>query len=96
MNVCAWDRDAGTDRTHKLKIGDHEITFYHIGIPSILAAGFKKNLIPMIRFNKRLYDYLYKYGSEYDVVHASDFDTAFPAYLLKEKKKYQTSIVFQK
>ncbi len=89
VDVCAWDRDSYSDKTHVLDISGHDIQYHHIGIESILASGFRKNLSPMIKFNIKLMKYLKCHGSEYDVVHASDFDTVVPAYLYRKKKHFK-------
>ncbi len=89
VSVCAWDRDSSKDIEHNLMVSNYKIPFYHIGVKSVLASGFKKNLIPMFKFGIKMYKYLNRFGDKYDIVHASDFDTAFPAYMLKNKKKYK-------
>lgn len=90
--VIAWDRDSSTDKEHDVKIGNTQVHFYHIGIKSQLAAGFKKNLFPMIRFNKKVYFLLKKYCSDFAVIHASDFDTVIPSFIIK--KKYGKKLVY--
>lgn len=90
--VIAWNRDSGIDEEHFLAIGKKNIPFYHIGIKSELASGFKKNLVPMLKFNKRLYDILRRMSKQYSIIHASDFDTVIPAYLIK--KRYKKKLIY--
>lgn len=90
--VIAWDRDAKSDKEHNVRIDQHDIPFYHIGIKSELAAGFKKNFIPMLKFNKKVYSILKQKKNNYSIIHASDFDTVMPAYLIK--KIYDKKLIY--
>ena len=83
--VIAWDRNAKYDKEHSVRLGQYDIPFYHIGIKSELAAGFKKNLTPMLKFNKKVFCILKQKKDNYSIIHASDFDTVMPAYLIKKK-----------
>lgn len=85
VEVLAWDRDAEIDKQSMISINGEQIQFYHIGIKSQLGAGFKKNLYPMFRFIRKMYQFIVKHGMEYDVIHASDFDTMLPAMLACKK-----------
>lgn len=90
--VIAWDRDAEEDRAGEMLFFDNKAFAIHIGIPSKLAAGFIKNLFPMIKFNISIYKYLRKNLGKFDIIHASDFDTVLPAYYIK--KKYKKKLVY--
>ncbi len=89
INVLAWNRESDQNTQEYFKIGKYDIAYYHIGIKSELAGGFKKNFLPMIKFNIQLYKYIRNIGTNFDVVHANDFDTVIPAYLLRRKKKFR-------
>lgn len=90
--VIAWDRNAKYDKEHSVRLGQYDIPFYHIGIKSELAAGFKKNLTPMLKFNKKVFCILKQKKDNYSIIHASDFDTVMPAYLIK--KKYNKKLIY--
>ncbi len=90
--ILAWNRDSNRDEKHELDIFDYRVNCIHIGVISQLSGGFQKNLLPMCKFNYRLYKYLRKYKDRYDLIHASDFDTVLPAYALK--KRYSKKLVY--
>ncbi len=87
VNIIAWDRTQNIDKKHNLKIFTHEVPCIHIGVRSELSAGFKKNFIPMCKFNYRLFKLLKKNNKQYDLIHASDFDTVLPGYYAKVRYK---------
>lgn len=86
VKIIAWDRESSKDKIHSIKIFNNDVECIHIGVKSNLAAGFKKNLIPMVRFNIRLLKYLKKLSKEYEVIHASDFDTVVPGAIVRRTK----------
>lgn len=91
-SIIAWDRNSKLDKYHNLDVLGHVIPCIHIGIISELSAGYKKNLIPMIKFNYKLMKLLKMKRSEYDLIHASDFDTVVPAFWIK--KKFSKKLVY--
>ena len=71
VELLGWDR---TKESHSIiekavKIFDKEIIFHYIAIKAPQGAGFKKILIPMLKFWCAVRNYLKRSGSEYDVVH---------------------------
>lgn len=94
VELLGWDR---TKESHSIiekavKIFDKEIIFHYIAIKAPQGAGFKKILIPMLKFWCAVRNYLKRSGSEYDVVHFCDFDTVPFAFLCARKK--QLKIVY--
>ncbi len=90
--ILAWNRNSNKDEMHKLDIFNYHVDCIHIGVISELSAGFRKNLLPMCKFNYKLFRYLRQYKHQYDLIHASDFDTVIPAYVLK--KKYSKKLIY--
>ncbi|MDO5157074.1 MAG: glycosyltransferase family 4 protein [Eubacteriales bacterium] len=80
VTIVGWDREENY-RMNKEVIGDtdHQITFVRLGIKACYGGGIKKNLLPIIRFQCRLYNWLAKNKEEYDIIHAFDFDTGLVA-----------------
>lgn len=91
INILAWDRDKDYSvNSEKIKMNNGECKITRFGIRSTFGAGFKKNLMPLIRFQICLLKWLIKNRGEYDIIHACDFDTVIPAYVCKKLfgKKY--------
>lgn len=76
VSFFGWDRARNHSSAQK-KITGVDATI--VGIKSAFGGGFKRNLIPLIRFNLCLFFYLLRYHKSFDVIHACDFDTAFAA-----------------
>lgn len=90
VNILAWDREKEYSlRLETIDIESQKIEIYRIGILSQFHAGFKKNLIPLMRFQLAIIKFIAQRGNEYDIIHACDFDTAFSASLLRKVKKYK-------
>lgn len=83
-----WDRGMQTDYLYH-KSGD--ISIYEIGILSSFGSGLK-NLIPLIRFNIKLFFKLIKYNKKIDIVHSVNLDTGLTSLLFS--KIYHKKIVY--
>lgn len=80
VEIFAWDRSSDYEvRVTDLKILKSVVPIHRIGIKSEYSAGFKKNLIPLIRFQLALLSFLVRNRKQFDAVHACDFDTAYIA-----------------
>jgi glycosyltransferase involved in cell wall biosynthesis len=91
VKILAWDRSRrGKTEKSTLKLASGVVDIYRICIPALFGAGFKKNLIPLILFQVKIVHWLLKHKSEYDVVHACDFDTAFTSNIIARwlRKKF--------
>lgn len=87
ITLFAWDRASNHDiKKTKEQFGNYEVAVYRVGIESIYSAGFKKNLVPLMKFQKAIYLFIKKHKNEIDVIHACDFDTAFSSYLAKTQR----------
>lgn len=72
-HVLCWDRG--------MKYSDDELhTYFHR--EAAYGTGIK-NTSGVLKFNRHLIKYLYKYRKSYKVIHACDFDTVLSALLFK-------------
>ncbi len=93
VTIIGWDRETDYDlRTDSLNISDHSVKVIRFGIKAQFGGGIKKNLFPLLVFQKRLRHWLSNNKSEYDIIHAFDFDTGLVA--SKCAKKYNKNLVY--
>lgn len=93
VTAVGWDRGSDTgERTETLKLEHGEARAVRFGIPALFNAGFKKNLIPLARFEMKLYNWLKQHRNEYDIIHSFDFDTGFAAD--KIAAKYNKALIY--
>ncbi len=89
----------GWDRNNDYMIKESYINFHsgkakviRFGISTSFGGGFKKNIIPLLKFQIILYRWLKKNRNEYDCIHACDFDTAYIS--SKIAKRYRKKLVY--
>ena len=93
VTLVGWDRNGEYDfKEEKLEIGNKTVRVVRFGIPAIFSGGIKKNLISLVKFEKRLAGWLSDNKNEYDVIHAFDFDTGFTAKRIAAK--YNKGLVY--
>lgn len=93
VTIIGWDRDeAYALKTESLQLGDHQAEIVHFGIKAQFGGGIKKNLFPLILFQKRLRSWLLKNKANYDIIHAFDFDTGFVA--AEFAKRFNKKLVY--
>ena len=86
VTVLAWDRELDySPRQEKLIIGEHCCNIIRVGLKGEFTGGYKKNLRSLILFQRFIYKWLTNHRSEYDVIHAYDFDTGFTARKVAKK-----------
>lgn len=85
VEFLGWNRELSYKglRTTKINIRDKTFKYEHIGIKAPTAEGFKRMVFPLLRFWAQEWLYLNKTISEYDAVHACDFDSAFPLLFIR-------------
>jgi len=93
IEVIGWDRSNKYKKKDEiLELHNGSVAIHRFGIPAIFGGGFKKNLIPLIKFQLNIFSWLIKNRKKYDAIHACDFDTAFSSFicakLLKKKLIY--------
>lgn len=91
--IIGWDRNsdiAEKDDVISFEHGNADIVRF--GIPAVFNAGIKKNLIPLTKFETRLFKWLKNHRNDYDIIHSFDFDTGFIAE--KIAKKYNKVLIY--
>lgn len=93
VTVLSWDRD------NQYSSAESEIAFpcgkakiVRFGIPAVYSGGFKKNIVPLIKFEKKLLKWLENNKTKYDIIHAFDMDTGIVAAIAA--KKHKTKLVY--
>ncbi|MGE7093363.1 glycosyltransferase family 4 protein [Lysinibacillus sp. NPDC048646] len=76
VQILAWDRDAKYRAKEQLLERTHAIKITRFGLPATYGGGFKKNLLPLLKFQVKLFHWLLRNKNTYDIIHACDFDTA--------------------
>ena len=80
VTIVGLDRASSYSwKRSSIKIGDKEIPILRIGIKSSFGGGIK-NLLPMLKFNNKLFKWLKAHRKEYDCIHACDLDTGYTAF----------------
>lgn len=93
VTIVGWDRDGKYDlKEDLLELVGNTVRIIRFGIPAFFSGGIKKNLIPLIKFEKRLAKWFRKHKDEYDVIHAFDYDTGFVA--KRAAEKYHKGMVY--
>jgi len=88
------NRDSDSDQKiikKEIEIQGTKIVNYEIQLPAMIGGGIK-NIVPLIKYNNILYDWLDDNKETYDAIHAVDYDTGSVA--LKIKKKYGKIIIY--
>ena len=81
VDILCWDRlEDYTVRETNLKLDHGQCKVFRVGIKASFGGGFKKNLKPLLKFQRRITAFIKENHEKYAVVHACDFDTAFAAY----------------
>lgn len=78
VRILEWNKDERYPLKQKtLQIRGRKMTCESIGIPVRKTEGIKKNLIPLLRFELRLFRWLRKNRKDYDLIHCVNLDTAY-------------------
>lgn len=78
VRILAWDRNSKHEvRRSTIRLENGEVDIYRFGIPASFGGGFKKNLLPLLKFQASIYKWLNENKCSFDAIHACDFDTAF-------------------
>lgn len=89
VTVVEWNRvekNVLTEKTYSF-VNNTLSRIISISIPARYALGFKKLLLPMIRYQASLIKWLFKHYHEYDAIHACDLDTAILSIIVAKLKK---------
>lgn len=85
VHIFCWDRD-GNHQIQEDSIHKGTIPIYRCGCLSSYGGGMK-NLKAYLKFQFRMFAWLLKNASKYEVIHACDFDTAFFSYFPARLRK---------
>lgn len=88
------NRDSDSDKKiikKELEIQGTKVVNYEIQLPAMIGGGIK-NIVPLIKYNKILYEWLDDNKEMYDAIHAIDYDVGSVA--LKIKKKHEKKIIY--
>lgn len=91
VKILAWNREKNLKLKKEIKkIDEYQCEIINLGIKAGYGLGFKQNLIPLIKFQLKILKYLYLNRKNIDIIHACDFDTVIPAYIISRlfNKKY--------
>lgn len=88
VEVVGWDRNGKYFINESyLNLQNGRIKIYRFGIPAVFGGGIKKNLFPLLKFQRRLYKWLSRNIINYDAIHACDFDTAFISHKIAKNNR---------
>lgn len=80
VHILAWDRDSNHRiETKSISVMNRSIPITLIGYKAGYAEG-KKTLVAFLKFQLAMRHWLRKHISQFDVVHACDYDTAIMAF----------------
>ncbi|MEW9109059.1 MAG: glycosyltransferase family 4 protein [Cytobacillus gottheilii] len=86
VEILAWDRSSKYRMKESfIDLESGKVKIYRFGIPATFGGGIRKNLGPLILFQIRLLKWLYNNKSDYDAIHACDFDTAFTSFQIARR-----------
>ncbi|MGL4740732.1 MAG: glycosyltransferase family 4 protein [Sarcina sp.] len=90
VNILAWNREClALDSKENKELNNHT-NFIWVNIQAEFSGGFKKNIIPLLKFQVAALKYLFSNRNKYDIIHCCDFDTVLLGYIMKKVygKKY--------
>ena len=87
VSILAWDRDRNIDSIEEV----NNIKIHRIGIKSTYGAGLKI-IFQLMKFQIKELIFLFKNRKNIDCIHACDFDTILPAFLIA--KIYKKILIY--
>lgn len=92
VDVLGWDREANYAlREEKLVLTAGSARCFRVGIKAAYGSGIR-NIRNLLSFQNEIHRFLKIHRTEYDIVHACDFDTAFAAFVSVNHKR--TKLVY--
>lgn len=93
VTIIGWDRGSSEyEKKEKLPLEHGTAKITRFGIPAIFDGGIKKNFLPLLKFQIRLYVWLKNNKNKYDLIHSFDFDTGFIASRIA--RKYNKALIY--
>lgn len=92
--LFGWNRYFNADKitSESVDIFGKQVNYYHYNHIAPIGLGFKKLLLPLLRYWIAEYRFLKNNINKFDAIHACDFDTVLPALLIS--KKFNKKIVY--
>lgn len=88
VELLGWDRTQNKKiEKRTVRINNKSFNYHLICIKAPQGGGFKKILIPMLKFWYQVVNFIQKYQDNYDAIHFCDFDTAAMAFSVVDRKK---------
>ena len=81
VQILGWDRSSNHPPQRQV-VSDNGASLTLAGIKSSFSGGFRRNLLPLMKFQVFLFREIIKKRKEVDCIHACDFDTSFIAALV--------------
>lgn len=76
--VCAWDKNKNEDnKLYDIRLRKMNITVENICVKVTKSEGLFTNIIPLIKYQIKLFKWLRRHTNEYEYIHAVDLDVAF-------------------
>ena len=88
VTVLAWDRSGINKNLHYIL---NKIPVIKFGPKSSFGSGFK-GIFALMLWQIHLFSMLIKHRNSYDIIHACDFDTIIPSFVIK--KIYNKKLVY--
>ena len=93
VTILGWDRNHDYEcNLEEVQMKNGACIVVRFGIKASFGAGLKGNLIPLFRFQYKIYKWLTENISNYEIIHAFDFDTGYIS--SKIVKKYHKKLVY--
>ena len=81
VDIFCWDRQEDYQiRESVIRMEHGTCNVFRIGIKASFGGGFKKNLRPLLKFQRAITSFIKENQQKYSAVHACDFDTGLSAY----------------
>ncbi len=87
VHILAWDRDSNHKADNSfITVAGTKIPITRLGHQAAYSEGMK-SIVPFLKFQIEMRQWLRAHSNEYDIIHACDFDTAFFSQTYSKKKK---------
>lgn len=88
VDIFCWDRDSDHAVECSIKtLNSGSLDVYRTGIGASFGSGFKRNIKPLLKFQLEILRFIRSNRTEYDILHACDFDTALAGFIGRSRKK---------
>lgn len=93
VSILSWDRNCKYRKKESLLNFEYGMAkVIRFGIPASYGGGLRRNLVPLILFQLKIFIWLLVNNKRYEVIHACDFDTAYISF--RVSKWYRKKFVY--